>query len=118
MTDEQQVRSLLTLAAELPDDVKPPVGQLLHRARRMRLMRAVSSALAVVVLAVAAVVLPPAIRGMSHGSPQPNGVGGHGRRGPTVAQLTHFRWSSLPPSPLGPRSQPLLAWTGRELIEL
>src|SRR6266568_2593284 len=33
-------------------------------------------------------------------------------------RLTHFRWSSLPPSRLGPRSRPLLAWTGRELLEL
>jgi hypothetical protein len=38
--------------------------------------------------------------------------------GPTSAQLSHFRWSSLPPSPLGHRSDPLLSWTGRYLIEL
>jgi hypothetical protein len=29
-----------------------------------------------------------------------------------------FHWARLRPSPLGPRSQPILAWTGRELIEL
>jgi hypothetical protein len=29
-----------------------------------------------------------------------------------------FHWSSLRSSPLGPRSQPDLVWTGRELIEL
>jgi hypothetical protein len=29
-----------------------------------------------------------------------------------------FHWARLRPSPLGPRSQPILAWTGKELIEL
>ena len=118
MTDEQQLRSLLTLAAELPDDVQPPVGPLLRRANRARRVRAVSSVLAVVVLTAAALALPPAIRGLSHGSPSPSPVGGHGRRGPTAKQLTHFRWSSLPPSPLGPRSAALVDSTGKELIEL
>src|SRR5215472_12590410 len=118
MTDEQQLRSLLTLAAELPDDVQPPVGPLLRPANRARRVRAVSSVLAVVVLTAAALALPPAIRGLSHGSPSPSPVGGHGRLGPTAKQLTHFRWSALPPSPLGPRSEPLLTWTGKELIEL
>lgn len=37
---------------------------------------------------------------------------------PTAAELARYHWSSLPPSPLGPRSQPLLTWTGRYLIEL
>src|SRR5579859_2792205 len=118
MTDEQQVRSLLTLAAELPDDVQAPVTSLLHRGRRKRRVRAVSSVAAVVVLAAAAFTLPPVIRALSRESPAPIGMGSHGNPGPTAAQLTHFRWSSLPPSPLGPRSQPLLAWTGKELIEL
>lgn len=38
--------------------------------------------------------------------------------GPAAAVITRFRWSSLPSSPLGPRSAPLLAWTGGELLEL
>jgi hypothetical protein len=38
--------------------------------------------------------------------------------GPTAAQIARFRWSVRPASPLGARSQPVLAWTGRELIEL
>ncbi len=38
--------------------------------------------------------------------------------GPTAAQISRFRWSDLPPPPLGPRSQPLLAWAGGELLEL
>lgn len=32
--------------------------------------------------------------------------------------LAAFHWARLRPSPLGPRSQPILAWTGKELIEL
>jgi hypothetical protein len=118
VTDEQQVRSLLTLAAELPDDVQAPVDSLLRRARRKRRVRAASSVLAVVVLTASALALPPIIHSLSGGSPRPTGVGGHGKRGPTATQLTHFRWSSLPPSPLGPRSMPLVASTGKELIEL
>jgi hypothetical protein len=117
MTDDQQLRSLLRLAAELPDDVQPPVGPLLRRARRTRRVRAVCSVLAVVAVTGAAFALPSAIRGLSRGSRGPT-TSGHGKRGPTAAQLAHFRWSSLPPSPLGSRSQPLLTWTGKELIEL
>jgi len=70
------------------------------------------------VIAAAAFTLPPIVRGLSRGSPGPVGTGGHGTPWPTAGRLTHFRWSSLPPSPLGPRSRPLLAWTGRELLEL
>jgi hypothetical protein len=116
MTDERQVRSLLTLAAELPDEVQPPVGALLRRARRKRRVRAVFTVVTAVVLIVAAFALPPAIRGLSHGSAQPIGMGVHGMRGPTATQLTHFHWSSLPPSPYNPGSNPLLTWTGRELL--
>jgi len=116
MTDEQQVRSLLTLAVELRDDIQPPVASLLHRARRRRRARAISSVLAVVILAAAAFTLPPVIRGMSHGSPEPIGMGGPARRGPAAAQLTHFRWSALPPSPYDPGPEPLLTWTGRQLL--
>jgi hypothetical protein len=32
--------------------------------------------------------------------------------------LAGFHWARLRQSPLGPRSQPILAWTGKELIEL
>jgi len=38
--------------------------------------------------------------------------------GPSANQLARFRWSALPTSPLGPVSQPVLAWTGKELLEL
>src|SRR5262249_24614879 len=33
-------------------------------------------------------------------------------------QIARFRWSKLPPSPLGPRSVPIVTWTGKYLIEL
>ena len=118
MTDEQQVRSLLTLAAELPDHVQAPVDSLLRRSRRKRRVHAASSVLAAVVLTVSALALPPIIHSLSSGSPGPTGVRGHGKGSPTAKQLTHFRWSSLPPSPLGPRSRPLVVSTGKELIEL
>lgn len=36
----------------------------------------------------------------------------------TAAELARAHWSVLPPSPLGPRSDPILAWTGNELLEL
>jgi hypothetical protein len=38
--------------------------------------------------------------------------------GPPSARIVRFRWSRLPASPLGPRSEPLLAWDGTELLEL
>src|SRR5215472_17509243 len=38
--------------------------------------------------------------------------------GPAAVQISQFRWSDLPASPLGPRSQPLLAWAGGKLLEL
>ena len=36
----------------------------------------------------------------------------------TAAGLARAHWSVLPPSPLGPRSDPILTWTGNELVEL
>ncbi len=36
----------------------------------------------------------------------------------TAAPVARYRWSTLAPSPLKARTAPLLAWTGRELIEL
>ncbi|MGH3409556.1 MAG: hypothetical protein ACRDRJ_44735, partial [Streptosporangiaceae bacterium] len=37
--------------------------------------------------------------------------------GPAAAQLARFRWSKLPPSPLGQRDGSVVAWTGHELLE-
>lgn len=36
----------------------------------------------------------------------------------TASELSRAHWSALPRSPLGPRSDPILAWTGHELFEL
>ncbi|HUZ54917.1 MAG TPA: hypothetical protein VMU94_20625 [Streptosporangiaceae bacterium] len=128
MTDEQQIRSLLTLAAELPDDIQPPVRPLLDRGRRERKLRAVLSVLSVLVIAAGALTLPPIIRALGPGQTSPGrpriasglfpAKPSQPHSGPSAAQLSRFRWSALLLSPLGPRSQPVLAWTGRELLEL
>ncbi len=34
MSDEDRIRSLMTLAADLPDDIQPPVTGLLNRGPR------------------------------------------------------------------------------------
>lgn len=117
MSDEQQVRSLLALAAEPPDEVQAPVQLLLDQGRRARRFRAAISVLGVAAVAAATFALPPIIRSLSHGRSSPAPTANQ-PPGPTAAQLSRFRWSALPPSPLGPRSQPLLAWTGKYLIEL
>jgi hypothetical protein len=50
--------------------------------------------------------------GLIGAHPGPQGTG------PAPGQISRFRWSGLPASPLGSRSQPLLVWAGGELIEL
>ncbi len=125
MSDDDRIRSLLTLAADLPDDVQPPVTRLLGRARHRRRLRAAASAAGAAAVVAAAFTLPAALgsfsNGLAHGR-APSGIvprlGVSGPAGPTAAQLARFRWSSLPPSPLGPQPAPLLAWTGRDLVEL
>ena len=130
MSDEQQVRALLARAAELPDDVQPPVQALIGQARRRRVWRNALAVVAVAVVAAAGFTLPAVIRGIGSGGLLPAGSppgdlfpAGSGRPlgpgpGPSAAAMAGFRWSTLPPSPLGARSQPLVAWAGRELIEL
>ncbi|MHB1594755.1 MAG: Kelch repeat-containing protein [Streptosporangiaceae bacterium] len=129
MSDERQLRSLLTLAAEPPDSVQAPVPDLLERARRRRTRRkreiaagAAAGAAAVVLLAAG---LPSLIGTLSSARPSataPSGLFPSGQRrspsGPTFAQIARYRWSTLPPSPLGPRTSPLLTWAGSELIEI
>lgn len=124
MNDEQQLKDLLTVAAELPADVRPPVASLLQRGRRQRARRTglVAATAAVAVLAAGGV--PAGIHAL-RAAPSRSGSTGTGlfgllpaQPGSTAAQIAGFRWSRLPASPLGPRTQPLLAWTGRELIEL
>ena len=118
MTDEDQIRSLLTPAAELPDDIEPPVRPLLDRGRRERKLRAILSVLSVVVIAAAAFALPPIVRALGPGRTSPVRVSAPGTTGPSATQLAGFHWSALPSSPLGPLSRPVLAWTGKELLEL
>jgi hypothetical protein len=125
MSDEDRIRSLLTLAADLPDDVQAPVGSLLERGQRRRRLRAAAAVIGAAVVVAGAVTIPVAIRSLGTGqTPVRNparvfpGLPPVKPTGPTAVQLIHFRWSTLAPSPLGPRSGPLLTWTGRYLIEL
>jgi hypothetical protein len=129
MSDEQQLRSLLTLAAEPPDSVQAPVPALLERARRHRTRRrrgiaaaAAAGATAVVLLAAGLPAVLGTVGGTRPSATAPSGLFPAGQQhspsGPTVAQIARYRWSALPPSPLGPRTSPLLTWAGNELIEI
>jgi len=109
---EQQIRSLLALAAEPSDDIQPPVERLLDRGRRARKIRAACLVLGVAAVAAATFALPPVIGSLSPGHSSP-GPTANESLGPGPAELTHFRWSRLPPTPLGPRSHALLTWTGK-----
>ena len=131
MSDEEQVRTLLALAAEPPDETQPQVQRLIGRARRRRTRRAALSVGTAVVAVAAAFIVPAVLGGFrtGHAGPGPGpavpglfparpGTLPGTAPGPSAAQLARFRWSTLPPSPLGRQSQPLLAWTGHELLEL
>ncbi len=118
MNDDDRIRSLLTLAADLPDRVQAPVPSLLTRARNRRRLRAIGSVAGAAVLIGTAVTLPVVLRSREHIPPAPAPPAAVRAAGPTAAELTHFRWSARPRSPLGHRFQPLLTWTGHELIEL
>lgn len=125
MSADEQMRTLLNLAAELPDLGPGPAERLIaqgrRRRRRNRVLIAAATSVAVIAGAVGLPVLADKIG--SHSVPITGPAIVTGRplffgAGPSAAQLAHFRWSGLPPSPLGPRSQPVLAWTGKELVEL
>jgi hypothetical protein len=114
---------------ELSDDVDPPVQRLLDQGRRARVRRrAAFSVLSAIAVVIAAAVVPLLIRGLGAGNSRatpllpPSGIfparPQPAPSGPAAAQLSRFRWSALPASPLGRRPQPVLAWTGEELIEL
>jgi hypothetical protein len=124
VTDEPELRELLFQAAELPDSIQPPVQRLIERGRVRRTRRAAISAISAAVVVAAAATLPSVLAGSARESAAGrahSGIMGRPENavpGPSAAELARFRWSDLPPSPLGPRSGPLLAWTGRELIEL
>ena len=116
MSDEQQIRELLTLAAELPDDVQPPVRRLIERGHRRRIRRFIVAALATAAVAVASVVVPPLVRIPAGGRFTPSHVTipnlftgpPPDRTGPTAIQISRFVWARLQTSPLGARSQPIL----------
>jgi hypothetical protein len=137
MTDEEQLRSLLMIATALPDDLQPPVSQLLKHGRRRRRLRSGTAVAAAAVLVVLAAGIPPVIR--SIGTGRPLAITGHGPRstrplrepskpepsssrqpspGPTPAGLSDYRWATLAPSPLGPRQPDIVTWVGRDLLEI
>ncbi len=128
MNDEMQVRELLALAGELPDEVRPPVTSLLQRGRRQRTRRTGVVAVTAAVAVLAGVGLPAIIHGPRPAPYRPGrpgafaglfgGLPSGSPAGPAAARSAGIRWSGLPASPLGPQSRPVLAWTGRELIEL
>ncbi len=122
MTDEQQARDLLRRATLLPDEIAPPVQHLIRLGRQRRRLRSAQRTLAVGVLAVVAVASPPVIHTISAGpAGRPDHPATHRTwlpPGPTATEIARFRWSSLPPSPLGARSQPSLIAAGRYVIEL
>jgi hypothetical protein len=116
MTDDQQVRALLTRAADLPDTILPPAARLVETARRRRRLHTALSLLGVVAITAAGFTLPAALRG-------PGGVSVQNRSSApphpaTAGELARGHWSVLPTSPLGRRSDPILAWTGNDLLEL
>jgi hypothetical protein len=116
MTDEDQIRDLLERASQLPAEITPPVGDLIKMGRQERKTRTAQRTLAIGLVAVLAIVIPPVIRAKNSGPlPQHQSARPHG---PTGAQLAKYRWSKLPPSPLGPRQEPLLVSAGRYVIEL
>ena len=116
MTDEQQLRALLTTATELPDELPPPVQRLIRIGRRRRAVRTRLRVVTVAAVAVVAAAAPSIIHTLGAAGPAP--VTRHDRLGPSAAQIARFRWSTLTPSPLGKSSNPVVAMAGKELIEL
>jgi hypothetical protein len=133
MSDERELRALLRTAAELPDDVLPPVQRLISLGRRRRTLRAGFRALTVGVIAAVAVATPQIIGAIGTGKPpvvsgqvRPGGSPArHPKTGPGTAQprptappLAGLRWSALPASPLVPRQPDVFAWAGRDVLEI
>lgn len=144
MTDEEQLRALLSQAAELPDDLMPPVERLVRLGRRRRSVRSGFRTLTIGVIAVAAVATPPVIGSIeagrtapglsqprpSIGTTHPLSVGsrspgsrpaGSSSPNPGPLQppdLSSPGWSALPASPLGARQPDILTWAGKYLLEI
>lgn len=126
MSDESQLRELLSYVAEPPGHVQPPVRRLVELGRRQRSRRLVSWSAAVSTVTAAAIVAPIVALGIG---PAGSGQGLPGRglfgssaapvtSGPTAAQLTRYRWSELPRSPFGTQQPDVVAWAGSELVEI
>jgi hypothetical protein len=125
MSDEQQLRDLLVLATELPDDVRPPVQRLLRRARGRRVRRMRVGAFAAGLVVLLAVTVPLVAENLVTAGVSASGSGGSivppggqlpPASGPTAAQLAKFRWSVLPSSPLSTLQPDLVTWAGRYLL--
>ena len=128
MSDEQQLRELLSYVAEPPDHLQPPVQRLVELGRRHRSRRVVSWSAAVSAVAAVAIVAPslalnlgqqPSASGPGHlehplFGPNPVPVAS----GPTAAELARYRWSELPKSPLGAGQPNVVAWAGTDLVEI
>lgn len=119
MSDEEQVRDLLQRATGLPDEITPPVRELIGRGRRRRKVRSAQRTLGVGIVAALAIATPQVIHTID-AAPPPSTAASAGATysGPSGAQLAKYTWSTLPPSPLGPRDQPTLVAAGRYVIEL
>jgi hypothetical protein len=89
MTDEQQVRTLLTVATEPTEELAPPVQRLLRLGRRRRMRRAAVLAFAIGVVTILGVIAPQIIR-MAVSGQQP----------PAARAPKQWHWSTLPGSPL------------------
>lgn len=113
-TEDQQVRELLTAAAEVPDEVSPPIAQLIRHGHRNRARRTLTGAIAVVVAVIAA---PSLVAGLGLLS---GGVTGNSAAssGPTAAQLARYRWSAVAPSPIGRSGLSIVVLAGRQLLEV
>ncbi len=117
MTD---LHSLLTRAAdEAGSFTAPPAAALRRRARRQTAFRTVTAVASVVVL-VAALAVGLSLRG-HRSTPTAHGFDASLLPGPsghvvTAAQLANYQWDDLPQPPFGGRDSAVGVWTGSELI--
>jgi hypothetical protein len=121
----QQVKSMLTRAADAAGAFEPPpVATLTDRASRRPRSVLAAGAAAVVILALA---LGQLVIGMRHNPappdvmsplPSPGVLSLPGPTGPAVpvSTLHGYRWSALPAAPIPARQQAMSAWTGQVLI--
>ncbi|HEV7207597.1 MAG TPA: hypothetical protein VGN54_02530, partial [Mycobacteriales bacterium] len=125
MNDREQVRSLLTLAAEPPGDpLIAPVQELVIRARVHRRRRQVALAAGLTLVAVLTVTIPVSLLTRN---PRPAGIitqpaltpapSAYPTTGPaSAAEIARGHWSRLPAAPIPGRSNPAAVWTGREML--